>query len=184
VQTSLRKIREDLDTAGLIQRIPAKSAAGWDAVVNEWAESDLPLIVRRGGHSEMCMRIIHRDGRLLAPADNSPAHWIVMQCFSNVAASLSHVHSEIENIPMTMRMSKEEADACDFKKRLDDLEHPGRAGWYLAHIESVGLGRIGALEEAPIDRLKDHFRKLMRPSNMLLIAKTVSGLAEIDTFIS
>ena len=131
----------------------------------------------------MCMKVRHRDGRTLAPADNSPAHWMVMQCFSDVPASLDFVRSQIDRIPMTMRMSKKEAGTCDFRIRLDELSHPGRSGWYLAHIEGVGLGKIGALEDAPIERLCDHFRKLMRPSNMLLIASCVSGLAEIDTFL-
>jgi len=183
IQASLRKMRADLDFDGLIRRIPAARAAEWDAVVDEWAMSDLPLIVRRGGHPEMCMKIRHRDGRTLVTADNSPAHWILMQCFSENIASLDFVRSRIDYIPMTMRMSKKEAATCDFKIRLDELLHPGRSGWYVAHIEGVGLGKIGPLEDAPIERLRDHFKKLMRPSNMLLIASCISGLAEIDTFI-
>ena len=132
----------------------------------------------------MCMRILHHSGRVLVAADNSPAHWMMMQCFSEAAASLDYVRSQIESIPMTMRMSKKEAETCDFKVRLDELDHLGKRGWYLAHVKRVGLGRVGALKETPIERLQDHFRKLMSPSNMLLIASTVSGLAEIDTFIA
>jgi hypothetical protein len=178
-------MRADLEAAGLVQKIPTAKVTEWDAVVKEWALSkDLPLIVRRGGHPEMCMKIHHHDGRVLVPADNSPAHWMVMQCFSDAPATLAYVRSQIESIPMTMRMSKQDAVTSHFKVRLDELPHAGCQGWYLAHIKRVGLGKIGPLEEAPIEKLLDHFRHLMSPSNMLLIARTVSGLAEIDTFIA
>jgi|GraSoiStandDraft_47_1057283.scaffolds.fasta_scaffold268141_2 hypothetical protein len=184
MQAALREFHTDLEAAGLIRKIPAERASQWDAIIEQWATSDLPLIVRRGGHPEMCMNIQHREGRMLAPSDNSPAHWMVIQCYSNHVASLDYVRSEFNRIPMTMRMSRKEASTCDYQIRLDDLSHAGSSGWYLAHIENVGLGKIGPLKDAPITKLQEHFRKLMRPSNMLLIASSISGLAEIDTFIA
>jgi hypothetical protein len=183
MRNALRQIRRDLEAAGLARKIEAKRALAWDDVIDQWAISDLPLIVRRGGHAQMCMRLPHRSGRVLAPSDNSPAHWMVIQCYSEVEPSLDYVRAEFKRIPMTMRMSKKEAATCDYRVRLDDLSHAGKAGWYLAHIDDVGLGKVGPLEEAPIERLQEHFRKLMRPSNMLLISRKLSGLAEIDTFI-
>jgi hypothetical protein len=183
VRNTLRTLRADLEIAGLVQRIPRDRASAWNAIIDQWADSDLPLIVRRGGHAQMCMKIPHQGGRMLAPSDNSPAHWMVIQCYSNVVPSLDYVRAQFDQIPMTMRMSKKEASTCDYQIRLDDLSHAGSSGWYLAHIEPIGLGKIGPLEEAPIGKLKEHFRKLMQPTNMLLIASSISGLAEIDTFV-
>jgi hypothetical protein len=183
VSDSLRRLSASLEAAGLIRTIPNSQA--WDTVINEWQDAkDLPLLVRRGGHPEMCMNIQHRSGRYLVPTDNSPAHWLVMQCFSCENPSLAYVRSHVKEIPMTMRMSKADSKDCDYSKTLDELDHAGSFGWYLAHVDRVGLGRIKELTNADLGSLKQHFVRLMSPTNMRLISRQVSGLAEIETFIS
>lgn len=189
LQAKLTDLRAEMAEAGLIRELPSESASWWNEIVDQWAEAeDLPLIVRRNSHRQMCMRLAMpgRPGGVV-PSDNSPAHWMVMRCFEGGARpTLSLVRSLQHEIPMTMRMSAKEALECDFPKRLDDSEdHAGISGWYLAHIEPVGLGRIGktALENLPHHVLEDRFRLLMRPSNMILIARTISGLAGIDGWI-
>ena len=185
--TLLQQLRQSLTEAGLILQIPAVKANAWDRVIEEWAaREDLELIIRRSNHPDMCMRVQHETGRNLVPSDNSPAQWMVMQCFDdNIAPSIDYISQHIHEIPMTMRMSRAEAESCNFPARLDDLPHAGLAGegWYLAHIQGVGLGRVGPIENVDISVLQEHFLKLMKPSNMFLIQKKIWGLAEIDTFL-
>ena len=130
----------------------------------------------------MCMKIRHSEGRFLAPADNSPAHWLMIQVFGDVEPSLDFIARNINEIPMTQRMSAREAAECDFKKTLEMFDHCGTADWYLAHRTLVGLGRIGDLRSAPLNKLREHFRKFMSPLNMSLVAKRLSGLAELEFF--
>jgi hypothetical protein len=183
----IHRLRKDLETDGLVRGLPRKKAKAWDAVIEQWIASNLPLFVRRSGHPKMCMKISRRgkNRRCLVPADNSPAHWIVMQCFKNVTPSLSYVRKNLYKIPMKQRMSAAIARRCHFPRRLDEFKHPGSSGWYVAHIKAVGLGKVkgGDIRYAPIQDLEDHFRKFMKPSNMLLVATRVSGLSHLAPFM-
>lgn len=185
------ELRAQMMEGKLLRKLPETAANACNRVIDEWAEADdLPLIVRRNGHPYTCVRlqVPGRSGGVV-PSDNSPAHWMVMRCFeSEPPPTLKLVRSFLYDIPMTMRMSEKDAQECDFPKRLDDYsdDHAGTSGWYLAHIQPVGLGKIGKtpLERLPVARPKEHFRLLMRPSNMILVARAISGLAEIDGWIA
>ena len=131
----------------------------------------------------MCMKVRHEtEGRWLAPADNSPAHWLMIQIFSDAEPSLDYIRQHLEQIPMTQRMSAREAEGCDFRRTLDEFDYCGTLNWYLAHRTPICLGRIGNLTMASFPRLRQHFIEFMSPSNMCLVAKELAGLAELDFF--
>jgi hypothetical protein len=190
--SAIRGLRTKLEASGHVLRLNHEIARRWDSLVAEWADAeDLPLIVRRGGHPEMCMEIIHQSGRKVAPADNSPAHWIVIQIFSDEAnaqiPSLEYIRKNLLEIPMTMRMGKLERAESTYKKTLDDYPHIALGSkqerWYLAHIDPIGLGRRGDLRQVPLSDLKNHFKKLMSPFNMMLVASSIAGLGELEMFL-
>ena len=85
---------------------------------------------------------------------------------------------------MTMAMSKQDRNHSDtiYKNTLSDLKHVGKFGWYLAHRERVGLGKRGDLRTQKMEYLQAHFCRLMKPSNMFLAPKAISGIAEIEGF--
>ena len=55
-------------------------------------------------------------------------------------------------------------------------------GWKVAHIDGVGLGNRTTVAELSESTLREHFRKLMRPSNMFVIPLKYAGLAELPEF--
>jgi len=190
-RNAVNDLRAALEREELLLQPPR--AAEWDAVVEQWAVCDaLPLIARRSGHPEMCMELPMK-GRLrkIVPSDNSPAHWLIIQCFAGVEPSLGFVTEHLKEIPMTMRMGKTEAAGCDYPRTLDSFSkgkqaHAGARGWYLAHINPVGLGKLPrkvALGDHDYAALQNHFRLFMKPSNMTLISSDLAGLAEIEGWL-
>ena len=135
----------------------------------------------------MCCYIEHESRRRLVPSDNSPAQWIVRQLFSGASATIDYLNSELMNIPATQRMGALDKAESHFKVTLDEIKsgRAGTQGWYLAHLKSVGLGRIKSLQTHPMEGangLKSHFIKFMSPSNMCLISKDVAAIAEMKFF--
>lgn len=53
--------------------------------------------------------------------------------------------------------------------------------WKVAHIDAVGLGNR-ALVDIGESTLRQHFRKLMTPSNMFVVPLKYAGLAELPEF--
>ena len=181
----LRKVRDDLMAWSGLPEIPADVSSHWDGLIEQWiGRSDLHLIVRKSSHERVCLDIAHPSGRHIAPSDNSPAHWVAIQCFERRMPTIDEIATALPDIPMTMAVSRREAEAgrYPFPKSLSSLPHAGKQGWYLAHKKPVANGIPSKIETAPIERIHEHFRRLMKPSNFMLIPKCVAGFAELDFF--
>ena len=61
-------------------RISEPTKLAWDALVEAWIKSDLPLVIRKGGGIRGA-ELQHRSGRRLVVADNSPAQWAFTRAF-------------------------------------------------------------------------------------------------------
>jgi hypothetical protein len=170
-----------------LPRIAPDVVEHWDRLIDDWSVRDeLPLLIRRSSHDYVCMEFTHRSGRLIAPCDNSPAHWVAIKCFDGLKPHLDELATLIRDIPMTMALSKREIEAGGYlyTKTLSSLPHAGKQGWYLAHKKQVAQGTSGKLEDIPIETLRAHFCRFLKPSNFMLIPKQVAGLAELDCFFA
>ncbi len=93
----------------------------------------------------------------------------------------------IENyeIPIAFAPNSDERDF--FKNRRSALRNNeynlNLKGWKLAHIEPIGLKKRQPLNERDIEDLKQHFIKFLDPSNMFLIPKNWSGIAEAEEIV-
>jgi hypothetical protein len=88
-------------------------------------------------------------------------------------------------IPVAFALTKAEKIEAHYKCDLGKLRkhYPNSAGWKFAHIEDVGMNSREDLPEIDISKLKDHFRKMMSPSNMFVVRnKEYGGLAELPEF--
>ena len=68
-------------------RLPEMTKAHWDNLLNEWASSNLPLIVRKSGGVRGSI-VKHNSGREVIIADNSPAQWSFSRAFEGQCFSL------------------------------------------------------------------------------------------------
>lgn len=160
----------------------------WGTLVSEWADDDsLPLYVRK--QSCGCGRELrHVSGRRsIVPTNNSPAQWAFVQSYRGCKPSLKDIAAEIrdDRVPIAMVLKTQEKEKATYTCLLNGKETINSAGWYLAHVEPIGLkARLDPTELAELDisKLKNHFRNLMNPSNMFVLQEEYGGLVELPEF--
>jgi len=155
----------------------------WDTLVDTWIKAvDLPLLIRKSGNPHGSL-IIHDSGRQLIPTDNSPAHWSFMKALLGIKIELGDVRKAFahDNIPVAMVFKKPEKLIASYRCDLSssDFIALNKNGWKIAHIERIGLRKKDDLKTISIDKLINHFRKFLSPSNMFLVPKIWAGLGEL-----
>ena len=169
-------------------RLDPKVLSHWDKLIDEWIKSkDLPLFIRK--QSADIGDILHHrpTGRTLAPCDNSPAHWAILTAFQNGENyTLDDIRKSLDDhlIAVTMTMSKADVDASKMKGQLVKLGSANDKGWKVDHIENVGLKQRIRIQDMNISDLELHFRRLMSPSNIILVPSTLKGLGDMPMFIT
>lgn len=158
----------------------------WTELIDEWvATSRLPLLVRKTVRGiDKGAVVWHQSGRKLVFCDNSPAQWVFTKAMRGECPSLGEVVQLIEadQIPICMIERKIPTGKPEFRCALSKLPHSSvnEMGWKLAHVESVGLGARTPLHTLQIQKIFDHFRRLMLPSNMFLVPLSSAGFAETE----
>lgn len=165
-------------------RVQPEIRRKWDELVDAWAGSDLPIVVRkstgvRGG------AITHSSGRSIVLADNSSAQWAFMRAFQGFSYSLGEVTRELEKgkIPFAFATKRSEKSQMKYKGTLSAADNLNKRGWKLCHIDGVGLRSAASLENFPLERLLTHFRLLIKPNNHFLVPLPWAGLGELPESI-
>jgi hypothetical protein len=165
-------------------RVQADARQHWDELVDAWADSDLPIVVRkssgvRGG------TITHSDGRTIILADNSPAQWAFMRAFQGFLYSLDEIRNQLENgkIPFAFATKRSEKPLMTYRATLAAADNLNKRGWKLCHIDGVGLRSAMELGDFSLERLLIHFRLLLKPSNHFLVPLSWAGLGELPEII-
>jgi hypothetical protein len=158
----------------------------WGRLIDEWvADETLPLLIRKFNRNRGSP-LRSAFGRQLVPTDNSPAQWAFAVAYDGVCPTVGEVPDMLSSarIPVAMAFSAGEEKAGAVYRGLRG-RCPGTAdaGWKLAHLEPVGLGRRGPLEEFEREALEQHFRLLMSPANMLVVPAAWAGLSEVEEFL-
>jgi hypothetical protein len=161
-------------------RIPCEVSKHWNGLVDEWAESDLPLFIRKAS-GVRGQEVHHSHGRRIIVADNSPAQWSFLQAFLGSRFSLGGIKSIIEQdqIPIAFAAKSSEKTQMNYKRTLTTAESLGSRKWKLCHIESIGLNTKQAIVEIPLDILKKHFQQFLKPSNHFLVPLHWAGMGEL-----
>jgi hypothetical protein len=184
ISQSLASIGKLWAASLLRPRIQREVQEQWDDLIKLWATSDLPLAIRKsGGVRGAVMK--HQTGRELIIADNSPAQWSFVQAYERKVYTLEAITRclETDEIPFTLVAKRSEKERMRYRRTLAPAENVNKRGWKLCHIQDIGLGIRTPLEEVPLDKLKDHFQLLMRPSNHFLIPLQWAGLGEVPEVI-
>ena len=162
-----------------------QTLAHWDTLITQWSQTpDLPLLIRKpsAGRGQF---LHHPSGRILVPVDNSPPHWSFLLALQGETPDLDAVRTALNNdqIPVAMILKKKEVEQAQLKHTRTKSENLNSAGWKLAHIQPVGLNNRLSLCELPIELLREHFIRLMSPSNMFVVPLSLAGLGEMPVMI-
>jgi hypothetical protein len=165
-------------------RIAPEARRHWERLIDEWAESDLPLVIRRssGVRGE---EIIHPQGRRVIISDNSSAQWSFLKAFQGFLYTLKDIKNLIEEdkIPFAFATKSSEKARMKYSHTLTTGESLGKRRWKLCHIESVGLNTRQPIGEIAISKLKQQFRLLLKPSNQFLVPLDWAGMGELTEVI-
>jgi hypothetical protein len=156
----------------------------WDRLICEWADDpSLPLYVRKSAHNRGSI-IRNVTGRSIVPTDNSPAQWALSRSILGDKPTLEQVRQAItdDQIPVAMILTTVERSTATFRCVLKSLDNPNEAGWKVAHVDGVGLANKAELAGVNETVLRQHFRKLMSPSNMFVVPLKYAGLGELPEF--
>jgi hypothetical protein len=156
----------------------------WDALLDEWVSSDLPLIVRKGGGVRGSV-IVHGAGRKIVISDNSPAQWAFNRAFARHFYTLTDIRGFIDSdtIPHCFATKIAEKPLMSYKCTLSSFDKINKLGWKLCHIRSVGLNTKTPIQKLPMELLHRHFRLLMAPSNHFVVPLIWAGLGEVPELI-
>jgi hypothetical protein len=165
-------------------RVSKETVEHWDRLIEAWiAAEDMPLFVRKSDGNRGSL-LTHHTGRHLVPTDNTPANWVFGLAIEDVRPTLDNIRCMLkaDQIPVAMAYKAKEKQVAQFKC----TTHPRNLnlfGWKICHVDKVGLGFKGELENISLADLKQHFRRTMTPHNMFLVPKVWSGLGEMPEMI-
>ena len=182
----LRELGKQWALAASRPHLDRQAKQHWDELIQEWADSDMPLIIRKSekGMGRGCL-ITHSSGRRLVLADNSPAQWAFSRAYNNHNYSLAEIQKLLEEdlIPFTMVVGDDEKKTAFYKCSLSVVDNVNRNGWKLCHSHPIGLNAKVKAEHLPIHILKQHFTSFLAPSNHFLVPKVLGGMGEIAEII-
>jgi len=158
--------------------------AGWDTLLSQWVDEDLPLLVRKHNGDRGSERR-HETGRIYIPTDNSAAHWAFTLACSGVVPSIKQIREwfAADQIPVVMIQKKVEKAQARYHRSLTKEYDVNRQGWKLGHIRPVGLNTRTPVETLPLARIQEQHTALIAPSNMFVVPLAWSGLAEVEAVI-
>jgi len=184
ISEMIRKVGRKWAASSARPRIPFDVRLHWDRLIDEWAESDLPLVIRKGGGvrgAEIC----HPQRRKIIIADNSPAQWFFTQAFQGFLYTLGDIKGLLEQNKIPFAFAAKSSDKAQMKYTLTlkTAESLGKQGWKLCHIDPVGLNNRQPIDEIEISEIKQKFRLLLKPSNQFLVPLKWAGMGELSEVI-
>jgi len=161
----------------------------WSVLLQEWvADKSLPILIRKLTEDAPAGSVIvHSTGRALVPTDNSPASWVFNLAEKESVPTLSEIQQgfKSDQIPVAMAIKRKHKPITKYFCNLKTVkDNPNSRGWKIAHIESVGLGQRGEIQEMHIADLEAQFIRFLNPSNMFAVPKTWAGFSEIDEVVT
>lgn len=165
-------------------RLSLEARQAWDELIDQWAVSNLPLVIRKSGNIRGAA-ILHNSGREIVLADNSPAQWAFMRAYCGHMYSLADIEDMLKRdvIPFAYATKAAEKAQMKFRCTLRGADNVNKCGWKLCHIHDIGLSTRTAVSELPLDTLVRHFKLFMKPSNHFVVPLAWSGLGEVSEVI-
>lgn len=187
LQQRMRDLSEAWLRSDLRPVVESGVARTWDELVQDWVnEPTMPLYIRKS-QSNRGSLIKHESGRMLIPTDNSVAQWCFALAYRGTVPRLQDVETwrSEDRIPIAHVLKTTERRVAEYHCTIGRALKPSLndCGWKVCHIEPVGIRPKTPLPEISIDCLKEHFVRLLSPSNMFLVPKAWAGLGELPEMI-
>lgn len=156
----------------------------WDNLIDEWFNtSDISIIVRKSG-GKRGDEITHKTGRKIIISDNSPAQWVCYKALQGIVPTLDDIQEYLgkDEIPISFATKTAEKDSLKYKCTLKNYSI-NKHGWKLSHKKGVGLKSKKDISDIDMDKLKESFLNLMKPSNFFIVPLKWGSLGELPEFI-
>ena len=182
IKLHFQKIFEILLEDGKIIIPKERATKLWKKTLNDWISDDeMILFVRKG--SERRGQIFETScGRKIMTTDNTPAHWVFKSIvFNEIEHNKNFIHDLIinNNFPISFIRKRSEINTLIGKMVADKETRLNIENWKLAHIDRIVMKRGNNIT---VEDYKQHHNKFLDLSNMYLIDKSLSGLAETQLF--
>jgi hypothetical protein len=179
----LDKLADEWATSAIRPKLDKEVTKNWDNLIKSWTNDEtLPLFIRRPNLGRGSV-IKHETGRDLVPVDNTPAHWVFNMADEYGHMTIEELFNKVNDrdVPVAMVLSIEERRNNLFKTGNPRIMLSSK-GWQVCHKKPVKLGPNGDVKNIPINILKEHFVRLMIPSNIFLVPKQLGALGELPQF--
>lgn len=167
-------------------RLTHESAAVWRGLVDEWVTGrlDLPLPIR-GGATGRRGSLKTLRGLEVVFVDNSPAQWIFARSADEGwTPSTDELAAAVRSeMPVAFTLTKNELKGARFTVPLSRVASTMSLGFSLHHIEPVSVKRTRP-EKLMAKELRESARRLLDPTNMFVLPKSLAGLGELPAFIN
>ena len=166
-------------------RISEQSLKHWDKLIDNWiGDKKLPIFIRKLTEGRGC-EIVHKEGRRIIPADNSPANWSFYMAYQECYFDINDIKKfiDMDEIPIAFAFKPDEIQrAVKTHTGCGDIDI-NKKGWKVCHIQPIGLKTRMKINEIPLSVIEEHFRNFLSPSNMFLVPKKLSGFGELPHLI-
>jgi hypothetical protein len=165
-------------------RVSPDLRQAWDQLIDQWADSALPLVIRKSGNIRGAA-LLHETGREIVLADNSPAQWAFMRAYTGHRYTLANIRDMLgrDVIPFAYATKAAEKAQMKFRCTLAGADNVNKCGWKLCHVYDIGLSTRTPVSLVPLETLVRHFKLFMKPSNHFVVPLAWSGLGEVREVI-
>lgn len=162
-------------------KIPDKKIVStWENILSEWVNDESMTLFARKGGKIRGSKIEGIENREILYTDNTPAHWV----FKNIFLDKMIVHKS----ELKILLNEKKFPLCFIRKKAEHetltaemvaTKDTRLTDYKLTHIDRIAMKRG---ENISIEDYKNHHFTFLNLSNMYLIDKEFSGLAEVPLF--
>jgi len=185
-RAALRRLASDWRESPSRPLIAGSDALLWHETIHEWVrDRSMPLLVRLP-HLGRGREIRHASGRILVPADDSPAKYMLSAAMLKRPPDRDLLYAALcaGRLPVAASMTEEERDRARYTGTEREMDAPNlrELGYAVCHITRVGLRRA-PLEERTEVELIAHSLLFLSPVNMFVVPREYAGLGRLPEFI-
>ena len=177
----LRSLLADLGrqwaTSAHRPRPSPSSLARWDEVLERWAASELPLLLRTGDRNLVGTSTRGASGRTIFFADNTPAWWSFGLALEGGAPDVSGWTADTVSTEVPLKM----LGLAAFNGRFRNVN---AEGWKVCHIDRMSTGSRTKVDKLDDATLTARFLRFLSPRNMFLVRKDHAGMGELPEVIA
>ncbi|MBI2684856.1 MAG: hypothetical protein HYX27_00965 [Acidobacteria bacterium] len=185
-RVALRRLASNWRESPTRPSVAGSDAIRWHSTVEDWVrDRNMPLLIRRPRCGRGC-EITHRSGRMLVPADNSAAMYMLSLAMERREPSLHILRNGLltGRMPVAVSLTGQERRQARYTGTVSEMDAPNLfgLGYAVCHVTQVGLRRVPIEDRTEIELIA-HSLLFLSPLNMFVVPKEYAGLGELPEFI-